>query len=290
MSQKITLKLYKNMANESKPLYIPTKNALNARERETFDPTSLINYLTKTRKFQHETYFKNNPKVLELEKYYGKYLLVPLAIPLFELPDQDHFLQWWKNNAIRPVKQNGDYVATTTGRSPFESVDIIQKVGNDWNLNLKTNEFIKEFPLLWQQVHDTLPCDDILVWNLWSSVEEFTEHRDSAEMLDFPASFRILLYDTNPYNTLFIMDNPTKPFKVCDTKFLPNLSDTNTFMWNNLRSMHGSVYNPQYKKILAVIIGLINIEKYDTVLRKSITNYNRYCYTSDYSLENYVNV
>lgn len=270
--------------------YTPTQNALAARERFKNNSIDLIKYISDNRKLQLEQYFNNNPKLYELEKKYGKYLMVPLALPVFEVPDREHFMHWWKQYAIRPTKQQGDLVASNTGNSPFESIDLVQKVGNDWNLNLQTENFKKEFPYLWQQFYDQLPCDDILTLNLWSAVETFSEHRDSAEMFDCPNSFRINLYDENPENSLYVFDNPTKPYQIEEPTFLPNLPTTNTYMWNNLRCMHGSVYDPKYKKVLAAVIGLINPNKYDEVMTRSIATYKEHCLISNNELENYVDL
>ena len=62
--------------------YIPNERALEHREKEKSD-SKLRDHLSSQRKFQIEKMFNNNPKVLELEQKYGKYLLVPLALPLF---------------------------------------------------------------------------------------------------------------------------------------------------------------------------------------------------------------
>jgi hypothetical protein len=270
--------------------YILTDNSLASRQRETADSSQLRTHLSAQRKFQIDNFLNNDPKVLELEKKYGKYLLVPLALPVFEVPDPEHFLHWWKQYAIRPIKQKGDYVASVTGYSPFESIDLIQKIGDDWNLNLQTDNFIKEFPHLWQQFHELLPCKDFLYFNLWSSMQGFPEHRDSAEMIDAPASFRIKLYDENPVETLFVVDNPTSPYTNEPTQFLPQVEGTNSYMWNNLRVKHGSIYDPKYKKILAVIAGLVDFDQYQELLDKSTSVYKDSCITSKYSIENYVNI
>jgi hypothetical protein len=269
--------------------YIPNERALAHREKEQAD-SQLRDHLTHQRRDQIKNVFNSDPRLFEAEKKYGKYLLVPLALPIFEVPDSDHFMYWWKKYAIRPVKQHGDYVASGTGYSPFESIDLVQKVGNDWNLNLQTDNFKQEFPYLWQQFYDQLPCDDLLVINLWSSVQPFTEHRDSAEMIDAPNSFRIKLYDENPEETLFVFDNPITPYRCEEPVFFPRIPTTNSYMWNNLRVKHGSVYVPGYKKVLAVIVGLVNPDRYESLMKKSIETYSEYCVQSNYNIENYVDV
>lgn len=271
--------------------YVPSENALKFREEEKRDPSELIEYLTTNRKNQIKHFFNNDPAISELEEKFGKYLMVPLAVPIFELPDKEHFMHWWHRHCIRPVKQQSDYITGNfTGYSPFESVDLIQEVGDDWNLNMQTDNFKKEFPHLWQQFHEVLPVSKLMVLNLWSAVQTFSEHRDSAELFDFPGSFRINLYDENPKNTLFVFDNPTKPYHCEEPTFLPNLHTTNTYMWNNLRVKHGSVYDPRYKKVLGVAIGLIDPKKYDEVLSRSVEIYKDHCIVSKNKLENYVDL
>ena len=114
--------------------YIPSEKSLALREQTKTDVNKLISHLSAERKLQLGI-LGNKDKFLAIEKKYGKYLMVPLALPIFELPDTDHFLSWWKQHAIRPIKQNGDYVVPDTGYSPFETIDLVQKIGNDWNLN-----------------------------------------------------------------------------------------------------------------------------------------------------------
>ena len=72
--------------------------------------------------------------------------------------------------------------------------------------------------------------------------------------------------------------------------FLPRAPDTNSFVWNNLRVKHGSVYDPAYKKILAVVVCPIDIERYSSLMETSINMYKDYCIVSNNSIENYVNI
>jgi hypothetical protein len=270
--------------------YQPTENALAARERESKDTSKLIEHISTQRKFQLEHFMGNDPKAFELEKNFGKYLALPIDIPKFDVGDPEKFKDWFFKNSIRPTKQKGDYVADVTGYSPFHSVDLIQEIGEDWNLNLQTENFKKEFPHIWQQFYDELPVSKILTLNLWSSVQSFSEHRDSAEMIDCPSSFRITLYDENPEGTLYVMDNPTKPYSVGETYFLPKLEETNTYMWNNLRCMHGSVKDDNYTQIMDVCVALVDIDRYTEIVSRSVEKYKDHTLVSENKLENYVDV
>jgi len=269
----------------------PSPNLLAFREQEKADPSSLIKFLTDTRKEQLNTFCGHNiNEVMELEKKYGKYLIVPLALPEFEMPDKDHFFDWWSKYAIKPNKIISEHLSPETGYASAESVDLIEKFQHYWTPNMQTENFIKEFPHLWQQFNDLLPIENILTLHLWSSYKPFTEHRDPGELIDTPMSFRIKLYDENPEETLYFFDNPTQPYSQGPVTQVPKAPNTNSWVWNNLRVKHGSVYTPGYKKILVIATGILNIEKYEKVIDNSITTYKDYCVVSENSLGNYINV
>jgi hypothetical protein len=262
------------------------------RNQEERDPTKLINFLSNTRTDQLRTLFGHNTaEILELEKKYGKYLYVPLALPVFEMPEKDHFFSWWKERSIVPSKIGDSHVSPGTGYASAESVDLIDTSGiSFWTANKQTDSFIKEFPILWQQFNDLLPMSNIIALRLWSSFIPFTEHRDHGELIDIPMSFRIKLYDENPEETLYFLENTTMPYEHGKDTQISSVPGTNSWAWNNLRVKHGSVYNPGYKKFLVISTGIVNPKKYETLMDKSIDLYKDYCVVSENSLGNYVNV
>jgi len=89
---------------------------------------------------------------------------------------------------------------------------------------------------------------------------------------------------------LYFFDNPTQPYSQGPVTQVPKAPNTNSWVWNNLRVKHGSVYTPGYKKILVIATGILNIEKYEEVIDNSITTYKDYCVVSENSLGNYINV
>jgi len=271
-------------------MYMPSDKDLQARIKEEAGSKELVSYISNVRRDQIHQYFNNDPRMLELEKAYGKYLYVPLALPVFEIPEKEHFLHWWNSNFTIPSKLKADEIFKEYGMSPFQAIDIIHKIGDHWDVNLKTESFKKEFPKLYQQFFDQLPSDNILKITLWSSIKALPEHRDTGEVVDSPMSFRVKLYDENPEETLFVFDNPLQPYSCETPTFLPRAPDTNSFVWNNLRVKHGSVYDPAYKKILAVVVCPIDIERYSSLMETSINMYKDYCIVSNNSIENYVNI
>lgn len=261
------------------------------RKKEKEDPSDLIQFLSNERERQLNTYFAHNRSdIEELEKKFGKYIYVPLALPKFEIPDNSQFLSWWDKHSIRPNKTVSEELSPETNFSSAEAVNLIQKIKFYWDANVQTDNFKTEFPHLWQQFNELLPFDDILSLTLWSSFKEFKEHRDPGELIDIPMSIRIMLYDENPEETLYIYDNPTKPYECEPIIQLPRSPGTNSRAWNNLRVKHGSIYNPKYKKIMGIVTGLVSPEKYEKLMNDSINIYKDDCIVSKYALENYVNV
>jgi len=263
---------------------------INLRNQEEKNPKDLIEFLSNSRNDQLNTFFSHcSDEIKQLEQQFGKYIYVPLALPVFELPDKEHFMSWWDRHAIKPQKKVSEFLAPEIDYVSAEAINLIEKHKHLWTPNLQTDNFIKEFPRLWQQFHDLLPID-IISLKMWSSFIPFKEHRDPGELIDIPMSFRIMLFDENPEQTLFILDNPTKPYYCGEDIQIPRVPNTNSWAWNNLRVKHGSVYTPGYKKVLVLTTGIVNVKSYEKLMNKSINIYKDYCITSKYSLENYVDV
>ena len=273
-------------------IYIPDEKALQEREKEKANADKFIEFISEQRKQQIGLYgAAGAQRHSDLENKYGKYLFVPLALPIFEVPDKEHFFAWWSSHMAITKKLGGDAVMSGYGITPFETIDIVNEIGNQWwEANNQRESFKSEFPKLWQQFNDYLPFDKLLRLTFWSSRHAIQEHRDSAEFMDAPGSLRVMLYDNNPEETLYVFDNPLSPFESGEPHMLPRAPGTNSFVWNNLRVKHGSIYNPGHKKVLAFAAGLFNIDKYEELMENSLNLYKDYCITSKYSIEQYVNL
>ena len=103
--------------------------------------------------------------------------------------------------------------------------------------------------------------------------------------------FRIKLFDNNPFETLKLHLSPMDKQEVETYRFkVP--ADTNSWVWNNLRTKHGSFYDPSKRKIL-LILSTFNIDwkKYDSLLERSVSKFeNEYCLTSTRPLDDFVNL
>ena len=129
---------------------------------------------------------------------------------------------------------------------------------------------------------------------MWSANRDVPEHRDYGSQIDAPVGIRIMMYDDNPQQSLFLRkDPPEMPNQQYEWYPTNTPDDTNTFAWNNLRQKHRSFYTKGHRKILMIIsakeIGYITntisgrklINHYVDLLDKSISKYKDHCVIDD---------
>lgn len=159
-----------------------------------------------------------------------------------------------------------------------------------WTTNIQ-NDFQNEFPEFIDFVYEYFPFKKLKSFYILSSTRDIPHHRDLHEnYADFPSSFRILLYDSNPESTLSLLISQPNNSNISKEFVLPRLPDTNSFVWNNLRVKHGSKYNPNYKKILIILDNYeLDFKKYKLLLESSLQKFNQEHKLWDPSpLKNYV--
>lgn len=219
----------------------------------------------------------------ELERAYGKYLLIPFDVPKILPNDIEKFVDFYDRNAKFAVKMKEDIAEDLlkenrpAGRTPYRSIDSCAETNTMiWAKNYVPEIFI-EFPELFEQIHDYFPfLDRGFMWTMWSSAKDIIPHRDMRSMLDMPIRLRIKLYDDNPTESLSLQLAPVDkpiigPWKID----IPE--DTNSFAWNNLRTRHESKKIEGHKKIL--FIGFANypgekMNQFVDLLDRSISKYH----------------
>ena len=193
--------------------------------------------------------------ILECEQRWGQLLYTPLAIPKFY---DENFVDWYFENAEPVYKIKQDVATDAVGHSGFLSVNVYPqgapKNSGIWTSNNKSNEWFYKFSKVHQQIMDTLPIKKINHLQLWSSTNTVLPHTDHSAFIDCPLSFRIMLYDENPSPTLALQESLPDDDWEPNRDFLCTFpEDTNSFVWNNLRTKHSSVHTPGCRKILAII-------------------------------------
>jgi len=204
-----------------------------------------------------------------LEKSYGKYFYVPFDIPCIKADDHEKFVDWYFNNSAVATKKRAN-IANPDGvyNSHFKTINA-QEVDEVWTNHVV--DVFGTFPELKDQLMEYFPLTTPGLWRMWSSTDKILNHRDDDSLVDCPMAMRIKLYDENPRETLWIREDEA-PWK---TMHFPDLNDTNSFAWNNVRTYHGSEYDPKYKKILWILTldTNLNVNKYIDLMDRSIDKY-----------------
>lgn len=212
-------------------------------------------------------------EILELEREYGKYCYLPLAVPIIF---DDKIVDWFFNYRKAITKIKADVADDKYGYSLFNSVNVClderYRVKSPiWSDNQYPN-FKQDFPHFYQQMMDSLPLAQIPRFSFWNSTHKIAPHRDHSCLLDMPNSFRVMVYDENPDDTLYLYEETESGAN--EKSYVRRTPDSNSFVWNNLRVEHGSDYNPEYSKILLIINDFIpNYRKYRDVMERSISKY-----------------
>lgn len=195
----------------------------------------------------------------DFEKAYGKYLLVPFAIPKIVPNDPNKFVTFFFTQAANAVKIKTDMLSTkgvgAGNRSPYMQITSVSDNGHSdvWNEN-QVPAIYTEFPEIFEQIHEYMPfiTRKNFKWFMWSSNWDVPPHRDYGSQLDCPAGIRIMLFDNNPEPTLSMSVDPIdKEYSRKYPIILPD--DTNSFAWNNLRQKHESRYIKGHRKILFIV-------------------------------------
>lgn len=245
---------------------------------------------TKQRKFWTQRLW-NTGGLHQLEQKYGEYIYMPLDVPKIIPDNQEEFVKFYFDNAktmskLRPDATSDQWITPTyltVDSAPTRSCSLPKNINYVPDLNIK-------FKSITEQILEYLPFKNV-TFKLWSSFGSQGWHRDISCMADVPSQFRIMLYETNPEPTLYLKRDIPDQGPVDEIfKFMP-YTDTNTFVWNNLRSVHCSKFTKGYTKILLIINEIdseIDWNKYEILLEKSIEKYKDYAFIDNtYTIKDY---
>lgn len=226
------------------------------------------------------------------EKYRG-IVALPLALPKFELDSETEFWRVWNSEKEKVARQHID--RGTVGKDPttvskshtqwdglalYEDAQLLGDAA--WRTKV-CPELAATQPKYLRSILDTLPFVRIRSVRLWSSHTAIMAHYDGnmpASLdgkLRFPSEIRLMLDDKNPAETFWLTavskSKPHTEIPPHDRYYVKLPSDTNTFAWNNEDYLHGADYDPQYRKILVVIKGWIDLCQVEELLDASIEKY-----------------
>lgn len=126
---------------------------------------------------------------------------------------------------------------------------------------------IQEFPDFYQEIFDLLPFKKIWLVKFLQNNREILPHRDTDWNFNLPTSFRSMIYDENKNPSFYLTD-----LEHSSKKFVDLPKHVNTFAYNNGNFLHGAEYHGK-SKILMVVRGYLDFEKYKNLLEKSISKF-----------------
>jgi hypothetical protein len=225
------------------------------------------------------------------EKYKG-IVALPLALPRFELDSTDEFWKIWnteKEKVARQIIDRGAAGASNPsldltqwdGLALYEDEKLLKDAA--WRTKV-CPELAASQPNYLKSILSTLPFVRVRSVRLWSSHKNIIAHYDGnmpPELdgkMHFPTEIRLMLDDQNPKETFWLCSSTkykpnTKDIPTEDRFYVRLPNDTNTFAWNNEDYLHGADFDPQYRKILVVIKGWVDVLELEKLLDKSIELY-----------------
>lgn len=240
--------------------------------------------------------YSDRQLVIELEHLIGKYCFVPLDIP--NIIDTN-IVDWFQENKKSIIKLNPSVGIPQygDGHGGFDSVDVYKDetyypVNKTWEINPYNFENFKfKFKDIYEQVLEYMPFKDLNGFMFWSSTQRIIPHRDHNIFVDFPNNFRTMIYDNNPEQTLWVKEHiPETQIKIDGTEtYVPRLKESNSYIWNNLRVLHGSNYSPDYFKIMMVYTRFqVDWYAYRELMERSISKYSDLLLASNNSVSKFL--
>lgn len=235
-------------------------------------------------KFQDQWLSKNEHlSFINLERQYGDIPWLPLSLPKLIPDNLEHFENFFNENSINGIRKSRSFDEPyadfkdkeSSWNNPYwKTLEIYRsKRADEWlgtkTIDHKTVNIEKIFPNFYQQIFDLLPYKEIFFVRFWSNIREVGLHQDQDWNYNLPLSIRSFIVDNNTEPTFYLSS-----YQQNDNLYYINMpNDTNSFAFNNGRFYHGANYHNR-SKILMVVSGILDIDKYSELLEKSFKLYN----------------
>lgn len=207
-------------------------------------------------------------------------IYTPIDIPC-KIPDETKILNWFHKYCLI----GDDYWEYKSGRHQWAMVSV-SKEPKDWRrydpdmwANRRAEQDVKpeilfhpgfetEFPEL-SNVIRQLPFKQLSVTGMLYQVGEIPLHNDTHDLHNPIEPRRYTIYLTNPdYNTFYFDINGERVFPKIN-------SDYCCFVFNNTDVRHGAL-KMNREKIILTAAGIIDHEKHEELLSRSITKFKNH--------------
>lgn len=194
-------------------------------------------------------------------------LVIPLKLPKFEPDSWETFWKVWNEDKKVYNRLHADS-AGNDGAIP-------SWIGFSWKFNplhnltmfdINDKDYSKVFPILHQRLLESFPFE-IQAIMFQSSIKPIRLHTDGNRFTDhlpYPASVRIMLYDSNDQQTFYFLNQKTHK-----ATYLELPQGTNTFVYNNPKILHGSNYLKKEKILMHIICKNIDEPAWFKLLNES---------------------
>jgi len=191
----------------------------------------------------------------------------PIKFPVIQPDNWDEWWDLWYKEAVHVPKLVTNHNSGTVHQAIWRGFDIYVKDGFDslhYGYKAKNMNCSHMFSSLFDNLDD-FPMD-INVMRVMSSIHRVSPHSDS---IGFLTGIRTLLYDNNVRPNFYYVFNERKEYQR-----LPE--DTNTWMYNDHKSLHGTDFYMGHSKLLIAYYGKIKDDVLDKNLAESVPLYHDY--------------
>jgi len=223
-----------------------------------------------------------------------EYCYLPLDIPRIDRPD---IVEWVYQTCKKSEKINISTLNPALKEIPFNTVEVYyhgtsalaKRTSRIRTVNIR-NDFIETFPDFYDQIIELFPFKSFNYLMFLNSTSDVMFHRDQETVFDGPSQFRIMMHDSNPQPTFgFVNVKPDETPDLTQIHYEVRLPETNSLVWNNLRTKHGSFYTLGYQKLILGILDYeLDIPRLHDLMKRSVEKYKDYAMivsgpTSDYA-------
>lgn len=137
-------------------------------------------------------------------------------------------------------------------------------------------------PNMMRTIREHFPIRDIKIIRLWQSIVEIKPHREGwfPNSFRYPSEFRAMIHDENVRPTFYLLpitdpENADSETAKANAKLLHerqyvDAKPGEAFVFNGETAYHGAEYDPGHSKILMIVKGPLDLDKYDDLMTRSV--------------------
>lgn len=204
---------------------------------------------------------------------------VQLDIPPIVPDDWAAFWQIWNAEKARAQRIGAD--RNNTGPGGWVGLDLISALGKNSFQQPVVPELADACPRMMATILEHFPFTSLRLVRLWQSIVPIRPHREgSPNRFQYPSEFRTMLHDTNVRPTFYmtpVLDHahadsePAKAAaKLTGVRHYVDAKPGESFIFNGETAYHGAEYDPGHHKILVIVKGDLDLDRYDDLMTRSV--------------------